>query len=152
MRSTPPSACLALFCILLSGCSGSTDPSTAHLFDNINNLHSGEYDRQIAQKDAEAAAIIRSNQQMQGSIDAMQAQTAANRGTIAALREQLSAARQDAAAARNNLGADPVRLGRLQGYEAQLAAVEGQASGGSDPAVLQAEVARIRASIRALSN
>lgn len=152
MRSNSFPFVALLICTALAGCSGSTDPATAHLFDNISNLNSGEYDRQIAQKDAEAAAIIRSNQRMQGDIDSMQRQASANRRTIAGLSQQIASARSEAASVRSQLGEDSIRLGQLNGYERQLSAVEREASTGSDPAVLQGEVARIRASIRALAN
>ncbi|MCE6951787.1 hypothetical protein LAZ29_12695 [Cereibacter sphaeroides] len=152
MPSVPSPVRLMICCAALAGCSGSTDPATAHLFDNIANLNSGEYDRQIVRKDAEAAAIIRSNQQMEGNISSMRSEAAGNRQTIASLRQQIAAAQREAAAARVKVGEDPVRLGKVRGYESQLAAIQNDASGGSDPAVLQSEVARIRASIRALSN
>ncbi|MGP3698201.1 hypothetical protein [Rhodobacter sp. NSM] len=152
MRSNSLPVVALLIGTALAGCSGSTDPATAHLFDNIANLNSGEYDRQIAQKDAEAAAIVRSNQRMQGDIDSMQRQSNVNRRTIAGLNQQIASARSEAASVRGQLGSDSIRLGQLNGYERQLAAVEREASAGSDPAVLQGEVARIRASIRALAN
>ncbi|MEA5160685.1 hypothetical protein U5903_07845 [Cereibacter johrii] len=152
MRSNSSLAVALLIGTALAGCSGSTDPATAHLFDNIANLNSGEYDRQIAQKDSEAAAILRSNQRMQGNIDSMQRQANVNRRTIAGLNQQIASARSEAASVRNRLGSDSIRLGQLNGYERQLAAVEREASAGSDPAVLQGEVQRIRASIRALAN
>ena len=136
----------------LSGCTGTTNPAEAGLFDNIRNLNSGEYDRQIAAKEAEAAAITRSNASMQAGINAMETQTQANASSIASLKAELASLRAEAAAARAKVGSDPVRAGKLDRLDSQIAAMQADVSGSGDPAALRAEMARTRAAIRALAN
>jgi len=148
----PPYACLlAPALLVLAGCTGSTDPATATLFDNIHNLQTGEYDRQIAVKDAEAAAIISNNNAAQARINAKEGQVAANSSAIAALRGQIAAARSAAAAVRPRIADDPAKLARLTQLESQLSAVEGDIDAGADPAVARAEISRVSAAIRALA-
>lgn len=143
-------ACLAASS-LLAGCSGSTDPATAHLFDNVQNLNSGEYDRQIAAKESEAAAIARSNRTMEANVTAMQGQARQNDATIAALRAEIAAARVDASAMRLRVSGDPAKAERLSQLEGQIVAVEADSATG-DATVLRGELARIRSAIRALGN
>ena len=136
---------------LLAGCSGSNDPATAHLFDNVQNLNSGEYDRQIAGKEAEAAAITRSNRAMEANVAVLQGQARQNEATISALSAEIAAARADASAMRLRVGGDPAKAERLSQLENQIVAVESDASSG-DATVLRGELTRIRSAIRALGN
>lgn len=135
----------------LSGCTGSTDPATASLFDNINNLQTGVYDRQIAAKDAEAAAIIANNRASQARISGLEAQSASNSRNIAALRSQIAAVRGQASAARSQISADPSKIARLNQLEGQIRAIEADANGGGDPGVAGAELRRVSSAIRALT-
>lgn len=137
--------------LLLAGCSGSTDPATATLFDNIQNLQSGEYDRQIAAKDAEAAAIMRNNQASQARITRMEGQSRANSSAIASLRRQIAQARSEAAAVRPQVAGDPVKAARLKQLEGQITAVQADLDAGVDPSVAKAELGRVSAAIRALA-
>lgn len=137
--------------IVLAACTGSTDPTTATLFDNIRNLQTGEYDRQIAAKDAEAAAIIANNRAAESRISGLQAQSAANSRAIASLRSQIAAVRAEASAARAAVAGDPAKLSRLSQLEGQINAVQSDVNAGADPAVAQAELRRVSAAIRALA-
>jgi serine phosphatase RsbU (regulator of sigma subunit) len=152
MSNTHLLAGLVIVVAALSGCTGTTNPAEAGLFDNIRNLNSGEYDRQIAAKEAEAAAITRSNASMQAGINAMETQTQANASSIASLKAELASLRAEAAAARAKVGSDPVRAGKLDRLDSQIAAMQADVSGSGDPAALRAEMARTRAAIRALAN
>jgi chromosome segregation ATPase len=135
----------------LSACTGSTDPTTATLFDNIRNLQTGEYDRQIAAKDAEAAAIIANNRAAQSRISGLESQSASNSQTIAALRAQIASVRGQASAARAAVAGDPAKLARLAQLESQINAVQADVNSGADPAVARAELNRVSAAIRALA-
>ena len=138
--------------LLLGACTGETDPSKAGFFDNINNLNTGEYDRQIAAGEATAAGIARDNQRRQASVNSLNAQKSANSATANRLRGQISAARSDLSAARAKAGGDPAKLARLRQLEGQISSVQkASASGGSD-AVLRRELSSIRSSIRAVSS
>lgn len=152
MSNTHLLAGLVIVVAALSGCTGTTNPAEAGLFDNIRNLNSGEYDRQIAANEAEAAAITRSNASMQAGINAMETQTQANASSIASLKAELASLRAEAAAARAKVGSDPVRAGKLDRLDSQIAAMQADVSGSGDPAALRAEMARTRAAIRALAN
>lgn len=135
----------------LAGCTGSTDPATANLFDNVRNLQTGEYDRQIAAKDAQVSAILANNRAAESRIGGLSAQSKANSQKIAALRSQIAAARQEAAVARGKVAGDPAKLARLDQLENQISAVQSDVERGSDPGVAQAELARVSAAIRALA-
>lgn len=135
----------------LAACTGSTNPTTATLFDNVRNLQTGEYDRQIAVKDSEAAAIIANNRAAESRISGLQAQSAANSRSIASLRSQIAAVRAEASAARAAVAGDPAKLSRLSQLEGQINAVQADANAGADPAVAQAELRRVSAAIRALA-
>lgn len=135
--------------LLLAGCTGSTNPADAGLFDNIRNLQSGEYDRQIAAKEAEAAAITRANATIAADNSAMQAQSASNTALIAQLRAEIQALRAESSALRSNASVDKAQLDRIDG---QITAVEADLANGGDPSVLSAEMRRLRMAIRALAN
>ncbi len=136
----------------LAGCTGSTDPETAGLFDNIRNLQTGEYDRQIAAKDAQASAIIANNNAAQSRISGMQRQASANRSQISALRSQIASTRALASNARSKVAGDPVKTARLQQLEGQITAIQSDVNSGGDPAVSRAELNRVSAAIRALTS
>lgn len=142
-------ACLASAAV--AGCTGSTDPATASLFDNVRNLQTGEYDRQIAAKDAEVSAILANNRAAESRISGLSAQSRSNNATIAALRSQIAAVRQQAAVARGKVAGDPAKLVRLGQLENQISAVQADVDRGSDAGVAQAELARVSAAIRALA-
>jgi chromosome segregation ATPase len=146
-------ACLLLLgsALGLAACTGSTDPTTATLFDNIRNLQTGEYDRQIAAKDAEAAAIIANNRAAQSRISGLESQSASNSQAISALRAQIASVRGQAQAARAAVAGDPAKLARLNQLEGQISAVQADVNGGADPAVARAELNRVSAAIRALA-
>ena len=137
--------------IVLASCSGSTDPTNANVFDNMQNLQSGEYDRQIAVKDQEVAAIVANNQASEVRISGLSARSDANARQIAALRAKISAVRGEAAAARAKFSDDPAKLTILSNLENQITAVQADVDQGSDAAVAQAELARVSAAIRALA-
>ena len=136
---------------VLASCTGSTDPATASLFDNVRNLQSGEYDRQIAAKDRQAAAIIANNRAAQSRIGGLEAQSASNSQQIAALRSQIAAVRGQASAARPKVAGDPARAAQLRQLEGQINAVQADVGRGADPAVARAELNRVSAAIRALA-
>jgi len=135
----------------LTACTGSTDPATANIFDNVRNLQSGEYDRQIAAKDAEAAAIIANNRASQSRISGLESQSASNSQTISALRSQIASVRGQASAARASVAGDPAKLARLTQLESQINAVQSDVNSGADPSVARAELNRVSAAIRALA-
>lgn len=136
----------------LAACTGSTDPQTASVFDNYRNLQTGEYDRQIAAKDAQAAAIISNNRAAEGRIDRMQGQRAANASQIAALTSQIAAVRAEAASARRQLAGDPAGTARLQQLESQITAIQADVGAGANPAASRAELSQVSAAIRALTS
>lgn len=135
----------------LAGCTGSTNPETATLFDNINNLNSGEYDRQIAANKAQADAISANNAASERRIAGLRNQRAANNNQIASLRSQVASTRQAAASARSRVAGDAGKTARLSQLEAQLSAVSAEVnSGAADPGVASSELRRIRSAIAAL--
>lgn len=139
----------------LAGCTGSTDPTTATVFDNIQNLSSGEYDRQIAAGEAQAAALVRQNQAREQELAALEQQRARNAGTITSLQREVAAVRGQAASTRAMLERDPAgnaaRLAQLGRLEAQIDSVGSDAGAGVDPAVVRSELGRISSAIRALA-
>ncbi len=139
---------IATAALLAAGaCTGSVDPQTATVFDNIRNINSGEYDRQIAVKEAEAAAIVQANDARRSNIASLDQQRQANAGQIAALRSEIAAVQAEIARARA-AGADAAQIDRLS---SQVNAVQADASGGADATVVRSELSRIRAAVRALS-
>lgn len=138
-------------CCGLVACTGDTDPLTANVFDNIANIESGEYDNQIAAREAEAQAIINANNQSRGRINNLENQRAANVSTIASLRGDIATARAEIAQARARLAGNQAATARLAQLEGQVSAVQSDASSGGDPTVARAELGRIRAAVRALS-
>lgn len=136
----------------LAGCTGSTNPETAHLFDNIRNLQTGEYDRQIAAKDAQAQAIIANNRASEARIGQMQRQASSNSAQISALRSQISSVRAEAATARSRVAGDPAKSAQLNRLEGQITAIQADVNAGGDPAVSRRELNQVSAAIRALTS
>ncbi len=136
----------------LSGCTGSTNPADAHLFDNIRNLNSGEYDRQIAEKDRQAAEIVRNNNASRSRIASLESQRSQNSRTLGALQSDISSARRSAAAARNRVAGDPAKSQQLSQLESQISAVQSDVNSGADPSVARSELRRINSAINALGS
>lgn len=135
----------------MSACSGSTNPETATLFDNINNLNSGEYDRQIAANKSQAAAILANNRAAEQRIAGLESQRASGAKTISALKGEISSTRRSAAAARQKAAGNPAKLQRVSALEAQLASVEADINAGNaDQASAKSELRRIRSALTAL--
>jgi hypothetical protein len=134
--------------LALANCTGSTDPTTATVFDNFKNIQSGEYDRQIAGKEAEARSIINANNASQGRLTGMERSRAANSAAISNLRGQISGARAEVARARVK---NPGASAQLAGLDRQLVAVQRDVESGGDAGVARAELGRIRSAVRALS-
>ncbi len=137
--------------IAVAGCTGSTDPTTATLFDNINNLNSGEYDRQIAQNKAQADAILAQNKAAEQRNAQLAAQRDANQSEINALRKQIADVKAQGAKARAASASDPVKLQQVQALDKQLSAVERDVSSGASASVVRSELSRIKSAYRALS-
>ena len=140
---------LSIIATGLAGCTGSTDPATATLFDNVRNLNSGEYDRQIYAKRAEANSIIAANDRSRANIARMESQRSANASTIASLRGQVASLRSQIASAK---ASNPGAAAQLNALNSQVSAVQSDVSAGGDPSVASAELARIRRAVVALSS
>lgn len=136
---------------LIAGCTGSTDPTSATLFDNIRNLNSGEYDRQRDTANAEAARISRANEAQRGSIASLERQSANNQATLKSLRAEISSLRSNISGAKAQAAGDAETLGQLQQLDTQLRAVDASLVSGGDPGVASREVSQIRSAFRALS-
>lgn len=143
-------ACLAVL-TGLTACTGSTNPETATLFDNIRNLSSGEYDRQIAQLDAQSDAVIRQNRASEANIARLENTRAANSAEISNLRAQLAQVRAEAAAARSRVANDPAKLRQINALDSQINQVARDIDQGGDPTVLRNELQRIRNTVRAVA-
>ncbi len=148
-RFSKPVAFVSL--IAIAGCTGSTDPTTATLFDNIANLNSGEYDRQIANNKAQADAIIAQNRAAEQRNAQLAAQRDANSSEIASLRQQIAEVKAQGAQARAASASDPVKLQQVQALDNQLSAVERDVNSGASASVVSSELNRIKAAYRALS-
>ena len=135
----------------LLACTGSTNPETANLFDNIKNLESGEYDRQIKAKDDQAAAIIANNQAANKRIATLKSTSASNSKNISAMRGQIASARAQAQATRQQIGSDSAKLAKLNSYERQISAIEADVSGGGDPSVGSRELRNVVSAMRTLA-
>jgi hypothetical protein len=61
--------------IMLAGCAGEINPAKASLFDNLKNISSGEYDRQISEQNEEVEKIIASNKAARKNISSLETQT-----------------------------------------------------------------------------
>lgn len=60
---------------MLAGCTGEINPAKASLFDNLKNISSGEYDRQISEQNEEVEKIIASNKAARKNISSLETQT-----------------------------------------------------------------------------
>lgn len=136
----------------IAGCTGSTDPTSATLFDNIQNLNSGEYDRQVRDANTEAARISQENRAQQGTIASLENQSAANQQTIQSLRGEISSLRSSIDGARAQAAGDAEKLGKLTQLDTQLRAVDASLVSGGDTAVARREVGQVRSAFRALSS
>lgn len=136
---------VAASAILLPACTGSTDPTTATFFDNLGNLSSGEYDRQISDKQATAAGLQQENAERQQQVAALEQQRARNASAISGTRRDLASAKAAAAA-------DPAQMAQLDRLTVQLDSAEAAERRGADPAATRSEVKRIQDAIRAISS
>lgn len=136
----------------VASCTGSTDPSTATVFDNFHNLQTGVYDKQIASKKAQANAIIANNNASRGRIANLENQKRANVSQISALRAKLSRVQAQAASARSQLASQPQKLAQLRTLEKQIAGVRTDINAGAVSAASSAELNRISSAIRALTS
>lgn len=135
----------------LSACTGSVDPATGTVFDNFRNIQSGEFDRQIASRRAQANAIIAENRRREANIAGLESQRRSNASQIGALRGQVARLDAEIAAARQAAANDPGRRAQLDALSRQAAAVEADVARGGDAGVASSELARIRSAVRALS-
>ncbi|MEO1108184.1 MAG: hypothetical protein AAFX90_09705 [Pseudomonadota bacterium] len=149
LRFSRPFALVAVTAV--AGCTGSTDPTTATLFDNIANLNSGEYDRQIANNKAQADAIIAQNKAAEQRNAQLAAQSNANKAEIDSLRRQIADVKAQGAKARAASASDPVKLQQVQALDNQLNAVERDVNSGASSAAISSELSRIKSAYRALS-
>lgn len=143
-------AVLPVFAIF-AGCTGSTNPETATLFDNIQNLNSGEYDRQIAANQAKAQEILANNQAAQSRISSLESQKRANSGAISSLKSQVSSTRSSASAARSKAAGDSAKLAQISALESQISSVEREINNGSaSPDIAKSELRRINAALNSI--
>lgn len=101
----------------LAGCTGTTDPSRATLFDNIANLSGGVYREQEAQNSAEIDRLQGRVASLEGDVAAAEERRAANDAEIARLRREIAAAEAALRNARGGLSdpEDVATAERLQG-------------------------------------
>jgi chromosome segregation ATPase len=144
-------AAAATSALVLAGCTGETDPSQAGLFDNINNISSGEYDNQIAAGEAEAQRIVRDNQSKQSSIASLNRQENANSATTSRLKGQLASAQSELNSARAKVAGNAAKTAQLNGLQSQLSSIQKASASGGTNSVLSAELSGIRRSIRLLT-
>jgi chromosome segregation ATPase len=145
-------AAASLGLVALAGCTGSTNPETAGLFDNIRNLNSGEYDRQIAQNRSQAQAILANNRAAEARIGQMERQRSANETQLAALRRQAADARAQANQARARVAGNPAQEQRVNALITQISAIEQDINSGTvEPASASRELNQITALIRTIN-
>ncbi len=145
-------AAASLGLVAMAGCTGSTNPETAGLFDNIRNLNSGEYDRQIAQNRSQAEAILANNRAAEARIGQMERQRAANETQLAALRRQAANARAQANQARARVAGNPEQEQRVNALITQISAIEQDIAAGTvEPASASRELNQISALIRTIN-
>lgn len=137
--------------LLLAGCEGETDPSKANLFDNLRNIETGEYDRQIAANDAEAERIIASNNAAQRKINSLGSQKASNSQDIASLRSEISALKLRLNALKSS-SAGQTNAAKVSALETQMRAVERDLDAGGSPSTLRSELRQISSAISAFSS
>lgn len=145
-------AAASLGLIAMAGCTGSTNPETAGLFDNIRNLNSGEYDRQIAQNRSQAEAILANNRAAEARIAQNERQRAANETQLAALRRQAANARAEANQARARVAGNPAQEQRINALITQISAIERDiAEKTVEPTSASRELNQISALIRTIN-
>lgn len=135
----------------LAGCTGSTDPYEAGLLDNIRNLGTGEYGRQVQDLDrqtASAAAEIESNQ---AALDAERQAQSANAAELSRLRQQIASVQSDIDKALAKISAEDTRRPELVKLKGNAAQIHQAVASGSPPSNASAQIDSIRASLRALS-
>lgn len=137
--------------LILANCTGSTNPAEAGLFDNIANLQSGEYDRQIAAKEAQAQAIINANNATEARIGNMENQRSNNAALIATLRGQVAELRAEIGNAKASQAGNAAVIAQLDSLDSQAVAVQRDVEAGGDAGIARAELNRIRSAVRALS-
>lgn len=139
-----------LGCIVLVGCVGETDPSKANIFDNIRNIETGEYDRQIEANDAEVERIIARNKAAERNISSLEKQQSFNSREIDSLRIELEALKSRLNALRNS-SAGKSNATQVSVLERQVEAIESDLTSGASPKTLRSELRNISAAISALS-
>ena len=148
-RISKPAMLVSLTAI--AGCTGSTDPTTATFPDNLANLNSGEYDRQIAQNKAWAAAIEAQNNSATRRNAQLEKLRDVNQREITALRKQIEAVKVQGDKAHAASASDPVKLKQVQALDNQLVEVERDVLSAPDPSVLWKELEQIKLAYHALS-
>lgn len=141
----------ALGCILLAGCEGETDPSKANIFDNLRNIETGEYNRQIEANDSDVERIIASNNAAQRNINSFEAQKASNSSEIALLRNEISTLKSRLSALRSS-AAGQTNAVQVSVLEGQVTAIEADLNAGASPKTLRSELRNISAAISAFSS
>ena len=141
----------ALGCMLLAGCEGETDPSKANIFDNLRNIETGEYDRQIATNDAEVERIISSNRAVRRDINTLETQKVSNSSEIASLRREIASLKTRLNALRSS-SAGQANAGQISALEGQVKAIEADFNAGASPKTLRSELQNISAAISAFSS
>lgn len=108
---------IALSALLLSACTGSTDPSQASLFDNIGNLATGVYAEQEAENAAQIATLEADVAAREREVAAARQAQAANAAAIAELERSIAEGERALAALRANADspADLDAAARLEG-------------------------------------
>ncbi|MEO1550086.1 MAG: hypothetical protein AAFR93_06595 [Pseudomonadota bacterium] len=143
---------LSLGTLALMGCTGETDPSKTNVFESAAGLMSGEFDRQIAEQEAIAAQIAADNRATEAENRRLDSQRQANASTIASLKSEIRDVRSLINATRSQISGSPEKIARLDGYQAQLAAVERTVDEGGSSSALRSELSSIRAAVRALAS
>lgn len=143
---------LPIIALGLTACTGSTDPATGTVFDNFRNLQSGEFDRQIAAKQAQARSIEAANARSQSRINTLERQRASNASAIAGLRGQVSSLRSQISAARAANAGNAGAQAQLAALNSQVNAVNAELASGGDASIARSELLRIRAAVAALSS
>jgi len=140
-----------LGCTVLVGCVGETDPSKANIFDNLRNIETGEYDRQIEANDAEVERIIARNKAAERNISSLEKQQTFNSREIDSLRIELEALKSRLNALRSS-SAGKSNATQVSVLERQVEAIEADLNAGASPKTLRSELRNISAAISALSS
>lgn len=141
----------AIGCILLAGCEGETDPSKANIFDNLRNIDTGEYNRQIAANESEVERIIASNNAAQRNINSLEANKTSNSREIASLRSEIAMLRSRLSALRSS-AVGKTNAAQVSALEGQVTAVEADLDAGASPKTLRSELRNLSTAISAFSS